>query len=444
MNSKAGKLAYRQRHLLLKVAGIGIPSLWIFAIILRATSLGGVWAPIENSTWLILLIWIGLYWLAAYVVLKKPPVIASSDALSSAQAWSRPLVILMSLSALGAALMIFDFAILRGYQFNTAAAAIRTEELNNAMAGRQSVSVISGAGRLLLPAFFGACIIAGRFWPDLSPRIKLFFALGTVFVFLEHFFFEGGRFFFAISAIVYAFAVLSRAEPKVTKLGREERRARIRKTLQIVAAVIAGTMLLSVIFYIFVDRVLQRGGYLWPGYLQFTSSFDIQPHYYMGALFEGPFGAASFSFSMLWMYITQGINEFDLLLSARYFEHAYGLYQIPHLALIILVIFGVDIRYDALTYLPTYGSYSTGLGHVYVDFGVLGVLASAPIAAWLVCASTKRLIVGQANWFSMMAPLFLVIVVFSPTTSVIPNVWPTLAWMALAALFRTKPRKLIV
>lgn len=203
------------------------------------------------------------------------------------------------------------------------------------------------------------------------------------------------------------------------------------------------SIMLSFFSYVFIERVIERGDFFASAWLQLTSSYQISPYYDRLTWFEGPFGALWFSISMLWLYLTQGFNELDLLMSARYLEHANGLYSFPQVAQILVAAAGIDIRYDALANLPTYGSYATYFGHSYVDFGGVGSIAATFGLGWLAGRSISAFASGSRGPIALLAILLVPVLIISPVLSLFPSIWPIVFWSTSAGIMLNtlgKPR----
>ncbi len=191
-------------------------------------------------------------------------------------------------------------------------------------------------------------------------------------------------------------------------------------------------VLLSFFAYVFIDRVMDRGDFFATAYLQLASSFQISPYYDQLHRFEGPLGGLWFSVCMLWLYATQGINELDLILNQPYLAHAHGLYQMPHIGQALLMLTGIDLRYDALANLPTYGSYATFYGHSYVDFGNGGSIVQAMVMGYFTGKGVLNLSQGQAGPLAMASPILFTLCLFSPVISLVPTIWPAIFWAVVS------------
>ncbi len=399
---------------------------WVSMAILHEMSIGGEWDPVSIVTWGWLFLWVlalTVGYLFAGMRSRKIAVAREARVPPHLNRW---VIALCLVAATGVGLFIFDFAILRGYGFSTAAAAIRTEEVNAAMTGMARSSAFSGLGRLLIPAFLPATVLIVLFWRHLNTPTRLIYLTTAFFTTLEQILFEGGRFFIAATAVSVVTAYLL-FPPDSLRRARGQR-----KKIPYIRLALLGLMMLNFFAYVFIQRVLERGDYFATAYLQLARSFGITPHYSQMDLFEGPLGGIWYTICMLWIYATQGVNELDLLLQQPYLEHAHGLYQVPHIGQAILLLTGVDIRYDVLANLPTYGSYATFYGHSYVDFGNGGSILFGLFLGYFTGRGINLFWRGRMGPLAAAGPVLFTLCIFSPVISLIPTIWPAIAWSLVA------------
>jgi oligosaccharide repeat unit polymerase len=432
--TQSGAIGGKRKRTSVRMSLIAVLGSWLLVFLLHEISIGGIWDPVGSKTWFWLSCWIAAFG-SAYLV-------STGDALSfknkmpsvpTSRQISRLVILFSAIFSIGVFLFIFDFAVLRGYGF-TNAAAIRFEEVNSALKGSSSISAVSGIGRLIIPAFLPTSAIVVMFWRSTSRAARGIFLVAMFFVLIQQLLFEGGRFLLASTAVIVVFAYLVFPHPN------EGAGKRQKSGIPYVRIGLLGMVLASFFAYVFIDRVLERGDYFASAYLQLASSFQITPHYEQLSWFEGPLGGLWFSICMLWLYATQGINELDLILNQPFLEHAHGLYQLPHFGQIILLLTGIDIRYDALANLPTYGSYATLYGHSYVDFGNMGSIIQALFMGYLTGKGILELSRGHTGPQAMAAPIMFTLCLFSPVISLIPTIWPSLFW-AIVAGFVLRAKK---
>lgn len=398
---------------------------WILVLVARLIPIGGEWLPIDNTTRNAILIWPTLFAFSYLLTTgplgsRRPRAEAMSD--TETKTWMA--LATSFLAAAGAMLIIFDLAILRGYGFETSAALIRDQEGNAAVRGMLVSSPVSGAGRLMMPAVFIAVILLAANFRDMSKRKVAAAFLGIAIVVYEQASFEGGR-------TVMATIILCAVTSYYLSSSFDQKKKKKTRKYSIPMIVGSGVVLFAMsyfTFYIYVSRVLARNDFFWSSYLSFTRIFTIHVSSNHLSRLEGFFGGIWYSIDMLWLYITQGINELDLVLTQPNLPHAYGTYQFPHFAAIASIAFDVDIRYDVSTYLPNAGTYLTIYGANFVDFGHVGAILSAAvlgvITAWTANAAIRRSVSVAALW----GPLFLTVGLFSPVISVLTTVWPAFFW----------------
>ena len=403
---------------------------WAITLILHELEIGGQWMPVASSTWIFILGWVALY-AASYLAFHQTARATQRPILSQDAKLATTTMILMGISAFGAALVIFDFAVLRGYGLGTSAALIRALEADAAIKGLNSSSAVSGVGRLMLPAALPAFVLLVSNPRSLSPTQKSIAAVFGIILLYEQLFFEGGRFFLTISAAIALITYFTRL-----RLTRGSMKLNI--SAKAVMLMLVGSVLMLTFFsYVFVTRIAERDDFFWSAYRGFTSYFAIDVDVNVIARFEGVFGSIWFSLSMLWLYATQGINEIDAVFALSSFNHAHGLYQFPHFGQIAQMVFGIEWRYDMIANLPTTGTYLTMPGANYVDFGLTGMFVSAIIFGGLSAWSMHRFASGHQTGFALCGPILIAVALFSPVVSLFTTVWPAFFWCVIYNMIRS-------
>lgn len=404
---------------------------WAGVVLLHQLDLGGHWDYVTFKTWALLGGWLACFTLSFWLVLQHlrvrplPELLAPPD-----RWWNFWTLTLAAIGAVGALLVMYDFSILRGYGFGAGAAAIRAEETDALLRGAaQGGSVVSGLGRLMIPAAFVATMLLTMRWSLLTNVTRLVVVTSLTIIIGEQVLFEGGRFFLT-ATILTAILCYFMFPGLHDGLGRAARKKRI----PYIRIGLAMVVLMSFFTYVFVDRILQRGDFFWSAYQTFASNYAIDVDYETVSRFEGVFGPLWFSVSMLWLYATQGINELDLLLSMQYFNHAHGLYQVPHIGQIAQVVFGVDIRYDLIANLPTVGTYATFYGSNFIDFGNVGAMISALLLGSLTARGVTGFALGRLDALSLIGPILLALCLFSPVISILTNLWPAMVWAVVVGI----------
>lgn len=408
---------------------------WAGMVVLQQVPLGGSWRAVPWETWLLLGTWIALFFIAfswSATVSARSAISAPVETEGDENYVNNAIRLLALVSATGASVVVFDFAVLRGYGFSTTAATIRMEEVLASIKGMSSSSPLSGAGRLLIPAMLPALIITVLRWPVVRRSTLGFLAVCSVVLLFEQVRFEGGRFFLTAIGVSTLIAALLRpagfANPFV-KSGLSF------KTL--LGLGVLGIVFLSFFAYVFVERIMDRDGFFWSAYIGYASNFEIDFDYGRIGLFDGVLGPMWFSACMLWMYATQGVSEFDQILAVLNFQHANGGYQFIQLTQASDALLGTDTFYDRFANLPHMGTYVTLPGAFFIDFGVSGMLASAVLLGWFAALCTTRLIRGAQGPRAAMAPIVLTLCYFSPVVSLVPNLWPALVWCLALPILRS-------
>jgi hypothetical protein len=396
-------------------------AMWAFTLIFHELPVGGRWMPVGGLVWFALIGWV-LTFAGAYLTVGRLRALKAGQRALYPGAAGYIALIVMAISALGAALVIFDFAFLRGYGFDTSASLIRTLETEAAMKGLSTSSGVSGIGRLALPAAFPAIILLCANPGSLNRLQKIIFGVMLLILLYEQLFFEGGRFFLTAMAAIIAIVTFIRI--RVSNGGGGFKLS----PRLVLASVVGGSALLIFFGYVFVSRIAERDDFFWSAYRGFTTAFAINVDVDIIARFEGFFGSAWFSLSMLWIYLTQGINEFDQILQLDHFNHANSLYQFPHFGQIAQITAGIEWRYDLAANLPNLGTYLTMPGANYVDYGMTGMFLSALILGGATAISLKAFINRSRSGLALCGPILITIAIFSPVVSLVTTLWPAFFW----------------
>jgi hypothetical protein len=389
---------------------------WAAVFALRAVPVGGVWHALQPTTAALLAVWLVLFsagWLLA--VMLSGAVHANCAEPATLE---RKAAVLALIAATGALLVAYEFAVLRGYGFALSVAEIRLLEVDAAQDGR-SASAISGIGRLLVPSLLVAWVLLGHARPGRLSKHALVVYTATAIVLWQQIMFEGGRFFPAALVLV----MLS------SRSTRGQRWTAAQWAL-------AGTAL-AVFGWVFVQRPLSLDLDLERAYSLFAENFPLRVEAAQEARLGGDYSAPWFAVMMFWIYITQGANELDAVLSAPQFEPAWGAYQFPQFAQAAEAVLGVRSHFSVFDHLPNVGTYLTAYGGWYVDFGhVIALATAAVLGAITGRAATMRARGSDCIW-AVMAPVLFVLALFSPIHSLLPTLWPALvaAWLS-----QTRPR----
>lgn len=414
---------------------------WALVLILHRIPVGGYWLPIDPSVWLLLLAWVGAYilsYLAVASIRQYDKATPLSDPTTPLRL-SPVIVVLALIGAVGAMAVVFDFAILRSYGFDSNVNAIRIEEVSQSYRGLSVSSPVSGAGRLMIPAIFIALGLAARSYSNLGLLPKLVLAGSCIVILYEQIAFEGGRIMIAAAVVttLCAYFFTRPGRPALPTGAQKQNASTPWIRIAILSAVTLGFFL-----NVFAARILDQGGFFWSAYRSFSADFNLVVSVEHIARFEGIWGPFWFGVSMLWLYTTQGISEFDLLISQSNIPHSYGLYQFPQVTPISSLLLGANITYDFVRILPNTGTYLTIYGANWLDFGHGGAFVVAIALGILTAISMRRLIRGQWSSLALSAPLFFSVGIFAPVISVITTVWPAFFYAIAAAVILGRDAKL--
>lgn len=400
--------------------------IWAAALLLHEVPIGGRWFPVHGVSWALLLGWIALFSLGYRFAGARQ--VREVNNRVTAQTMATAATVCAIVSAVGAALVIFDFGVLRHYGFSTSAATIRAIETQAFLQGNSTSSPISGIGRLAIPAILPGLVIVTGTREILKLQHWLIVGISCLLLLYEQLFFEGGRSFIACALLVAIVTSLTRSRLSAQEVRRKRRPG---------ARIWLMASLPIALFYfasVFVVRIMERDDFFWSAYRSFASSFQIYVDTPVVARFEGVLGPAWFSLSMFWLYITQGINEMDQVVQIQNLNLAYGIYQVPQIAQVASLLFGVDIRYDTVVNLPNTGTFLTLPGANYVDFGVLGVVCSALITGYFTAMTMHALASDRAIGIALCGPIMVTVAMFAPVASVITIVLPALIWSLIVGL----------
>jgi hypothetical protein len=402
---------------------IAVLASWTLVLVLHEIPIGGVWLPIEASTSTLLICW-PLVFAFAYLTAPARNILVQ-DAIQNAgahNALSKTVAITAAIGALGALLVIFEFAYLRGYGFSASAAQIRMEEVSNNMKGLNVASPISGIGRLMIPAILPALIVAAANFGKLNGAARVILLVCLLILLFEQVAFEGGRTFLAASFLTTVVAFL---------VGRDRSDFNVRKTVSrppYLRFAVTGAALMYFFLSVFISRVYDGGGFLWSHYRTFSQDFRIFVGTDVIARFDGFFGPFWYAVSMLWLYITQGINELDTLLISQDIPRSLGLYQFPQISPILQIVFGTEVTYDFIRILPNAGTYLTIYGANFLDFGHIGAFMSAALLGYLTARSIGFFASLRLNGLAICGPMLLTIALFSPVISILGTLAPAFFW----------------
>lgn len=393
---------------------------WCAIFILRALDFGGVYYSVSIDTWVVVLLWITMYALGYCIFAFSRPTQLPRYVRPTRQWFARWICGLCVLTVLGASMLIYEFAFLRGYGFHTPLPMIRIYEVSRAMSGELSSSMISGVGRLLTPTLIVAWLLIMVCPYRLSRFVWCVLLAASAYTLWQQMMFEGGRFFIAIVICVCFVAYRMRESiPGVT------RKKRIRWHIVIPIVVVA----LIGFGYMFVARVNSgpAASYI-EAYTVFISSFQIAADPAAMRRLEGADGRLWFVAYMFWVYVSHGLNEFNQLFAVEGLPHAFGLVQFPQIGQALSKLLGLPVSYNEYANLPNVGTYTTIVGSNYVDFGIPLIWFVALALGYLTARNAHLLIRSRFSSLGLTAPLLIVVGLFSPVVSIVINVWAAFVW----------------
>lgn len=405
---------------------------WVMVALARVSGLGGRWDPVSWSAWFALVLWVlaysGGYWLARSNSVSR----ASPLPVLPAAWFDRWIRWLLLAAATGALLITYEFAIVRGYGFSTPVALIRIAEVDSAIEGFGG-SWISGIGRMLTPALQVAWVLCILCHERLRRRTWVMLLVTTGVVFWEQILYEGGRFFLA-SLLVATLAARLMHRRAFARMPSE-------RSLRWPIVLLVGVGALLGFGYVFIDRALALEMDFSLAYSTFVASFPIDASGTVLDRLSGPMAAFWFATYMLWMYVSQGPNQFNLLLGHEPFVHALGVGQFPQLGQALTKMTGLNFAYDHFAHLPNPGTYTTLVGLSYVDFGLIASWLSALALGYFTARFSQRLRSGMLHRLALTAPLLVTVGLFSPIVSLVVNLWPAFVWAALVGWASTLRRR---
>jgi len=508
-----GKVQLNETALLLLVGFLLVASPAI-PLLLRQSGEFGMWQDVALSTWAYLAAWYGALFAGFALSPRKLAVSRDYCTLSNSRAINWSVCFLSLIAAVGAAMVMYEFAVNRGYGFSTPIAELRVIEVMRAQS--ESGSWLGGVGRLLASALAVAWILTCLRWRDVSRSTIVLLLLATAVAFFQQLTFEGGRFFFTALSFAAIFASVAYAVADVFQGGRVNffslRLIHLQPILLIASMLFGMSIYNSAVFTSrgeatkdVIRHVIRADGEAvavssagekpepakrnYPGqsagektgrnvtprptsqdrgmpalegrkesganlalrnkkilleyakddrvplpaltYLQYAIAFHIDVSKVDGL---EEFSWEKYRNAMFWIYVTQGIGEFDRIFNLENLNHSFGFYQFPQVAQVISKFLGVDFRYDISKNLPNVGTYITLPGAYFLDFGVIFAIFLAFFTGFAFRYSLAILLERSGSVFGLIAPFLFVILAFAPVTTLFPNFWPSFVWIALLCL----------
>lgn len=402
----------------------GVVAVWVLILLLRLVQVGGDWLAVSFHTAGFLFAWQVLFlssWMFAGALWKVDEQQRQHSIVSDEQIIAGSSVI----AAAGAILLVIEFAIFRGYGFQTPVAEIRIMEVEAVTAGRGG-AVLSGIGRLLMPLLFVAWIVFRQSTRHCSPGTRALLYASTAWVLWTQSAFEGGRFFLLSLVLVIWFSA-----------------GTSRKSLVGGKTVALGTLAALIFFgFVFLNRYSSYESGFAENFEQFSSSFSIVVDSTVNERLSGEFGAPWFVVTMFWVYLTHAVSELNVLLAQEDFIHAVGAYQFPQLMQAVRIIFDLQPQFNVFGALANPGVYVTVPGAMYIDFGYAGAYLAAILLGALTGIALEERHRGGPGTFAAVSPLLLVVAIFVPVHSIMPTVWPAILYTCLIGMARCRDCKI--
>lgn len=413
----------------------------------------GSWQGIGTPTLVYIAAWYAVF-LVGFLV---PHPLLSQEPNGSIAALNTWVIVLAIAAAAGAAVLTYEFAIVRGYGFSTQVSELRVIQVNAASSGFIG-SWLGGLGRLLVSAIVVAWVTVCLQWPSIRWKSLLVVAIATAAVFAYQAKFEGGRIFSTAAIVAALFACF------IAYVAQEGLRLRAKTILQfsipaflLIAMFVAVTVYSMQVFTTRGDYTAERTsvsdkqnnsgahpqGTLHPAstyaqiFTKFASGFEIR----VALPDPEKFDARDFSLAMAWIYMTHGPNEFDRIYRLDNLKLAMGFYQFSQVAQILSKLTGKDLRYDLAANLPNIGTYITLPGASYLDFGAVFGLVFAAMLGFGLRVGLSAAVLQPGSPIGASAPLIFILVLAGPVTSLVPNFWPCFVWIGLM-MFSVVVRKL--
>ncbi len=397
---------------------------WCFIFCLRAVPIGGIWGPLDPVTNWFLFVWLSVFSLSilagGWIARKR-----CGDLPLSYVDMNKSVIFLSVVSVIGACFIIFEFAVVRNYGFNLPVTQVRILEVSRGMAGA-SASLLSGSGRLMMPAILPAFLIVGFEWRRLSKFAWLTFGLAMIAFLYEQGKFEGGRWFLFATYFALAFLLFGDLFRK-----NEQGEILIKNKLitMIVILGIYGSILFSYSASVFERRYTDSGEGENNAYERFAMEI-IGNEFGLEAIKNSKYSS---TIKFFWLYATHGVNELNIVMSKRDFCYGGGAFQFPQIARISDKLFGTDFRIEYKSCFPNVGLYNTMIGASFLDFGMFGG-AIFGIAIGVGLGFSANLFGRQVGLtFSALAfPAMMTVAAMSPIVSIVNHMWPVLCWSVVA------------
>ena len=434
---------------------------WFAILWLRSLSVFGVWPVISPDVWWYLVYFMAVLLLGAGFFLSEILQTRKSrlfklGVCNRHQFW---VLVMSGLAIFGVAIMFYEFMVVRGYPLFGEVRELRIIEVNRSLDGHVG-SWVGAVGRLLMTALVVALMISAYCWRKVSRWALVVTFAALVIVSLYQARFEGGRTpMFALlvaTAVSYLLGLTYRwKNDKNLSFGIAIRECAI------FSVGLSAYMVILLLYSgaVFTDRAKgnsKSAGEIYREYSQtlgvnaaetwaFATRTEVGNSGIAGEVYRESGNSSiqesvqlkeeltgvQFQLAMVWVYITQGPNEFDRVISHEKLNHASGRYQFPQLGQLASKLSGQDLRFNPWTELPSVGTYPTLAGGAYIDFGWWGGLLYGLIVGAVLGVGLIVLLRLGYHPLAFVGPPLFVVALASPIVSLITNIWPAFLWLGL-------------
>ncbi len=397
-----------------------IVAFWVAPFALRFMPLGLIYKPLSLDALILLFLWCAVYilsYVAAYLLApsyrrlpQRLPMVLNTSRLSKA------VILLSGIAFIGGLLLFYEFAIARRYGFSTSVSDIRMLEINAVDAGRKG-SIVSGLGRFMMPSLLAAWPLYIILITNTTKRASYLLFASTVLVIWVQAMYEGGRFFLVSLLGVCLFTLFSCKGFRVFNSVRN-----------FFLPVLVTSCVALYSAFVFLERV-EDSASLANAFDIFAGTFDVSLSDSGFHILSGPLGYGAFPAYMLLLYVTHPLSELVHILSADSALTTFGGYQFPQFIQLFGVLgFPLSLG-DLSDSLSRPGVYVTLIGANYIDFSVLGVIASGIFYGYSTGRALHFYRIDPTSSCSGCAPLLFLCSCFAMVHPLLTSVWPAFVWI---------------
>jgi len=399
---------------------IFIVAFWVAPFALRLLPLGLIYKPLSLDALILLFLWSVVYilsFVAASLLAssfrrlpQRLPMALNNRRLTKA------VILLSGIAFIGGLLLFYEYAIARSYGFSTPVSDIRILEINAVDAGRKG-SIISALGRFMMPSLLVAWPLYIVVIKNIAQRASYLLFASTILVIWVQAMYEGGRFFLVSLLGVCLFALISSKGFRVFN--------GIRNAFLPSLAISCVALYSS---YVFLERV-EDSASLASAFDIFAGTFDVSLSDSGFHILSGPLGYVAFPAYMLLLYATHPLSELVHILSADSTFTSFGGYQFPQFIQLLGVLGFPFSLSDISDSLSRPGVYVTLIGANYIDFSVLGVIASGVFYGYATGRALRFYSADPTSSFAGCAPLLFLCSCFAMVHPLLTTVWPAFLWI---------------